>query len=120
MSETTETEGDLPTGLSLVKEFEPTKNSRIYQYCSPTSFDGQIKSKSMWLCDLNLMNDYLEGAWGYRKFEKVAGELLDKIPKDFFDEVDEIIFDGSLNTHRLAACFSKCQKSSGKDGPRRL
>jgi hypothetical protein len=86
--------------------YKPAKDAIIYQYCGATAFFGITQTKTLWFSDVFAMNDFMEMKWGYSVFEKAATELLDKIPRDFLDRVDEHI--GATGNHilPLVTCFS--------------
>lgn len=62
------------------------------------------------LSDVNMMNDYAEGRWGYRLFEKAANAVLEmKIPgldEVFLEKIDEIIAPTQLFVHPVICSFS--------------
>lgn len=85
------------------------EDTLFYHYCSPETFLAICTGKKLRFSDLNSMNDSLEGHWGYNVWIKVANELIAEklIPRDFIDELDEIIHKASFQYLRLASCLSK-------------
>lgn len=57
----------------------------LYHYCSNQSFLSILKSKSIWLSELSLSNDYMEGQWVrhvfslYCKDKEVDDTVVDKL-----------------------------------------
>lgn len=47
----------------------------LYHYCSNESFVEIVKSRSIWLSELTLSNDYMEGKWVREVFRQVCQDL---------------------------------------------
>lgn len=47
----------------------------LYHYCSNSSFVEIVKSHSIWLTELTLSNDYMEGKWVREVFHQVCEDL---------------------------------------------
>ncbi len=47
----------------------------LYHYCSNASFVEIVKSRSIWLSELTLSSDYLEGKWIREVFREVCESL---------------------------------------------
>lgn len=47
----------------------------LYHYCSNDSFVEIVKSRSIWLSELTLSNDYMEGKWVREVFRQVCQDL---------------------------------------------
>ncbi len=86
--------------------YKPKRNELLYHYCDASTFHAICTNKTIRLCDLFTMNDYLEMHWGYSIWEKAATELLTEVGEEFLDAIDHIIhFSGSWGL-LLASCFS--------------
>lgn len=97
--------------MTIERVFEPSDDQIIYHYCSNETFLAICETKTLRLSDVNMMNDYAEGRWGYHLFEKAANALLAQkisgLNEDFFDKVDEIISPIQLHLHPVTSSFSK-------------
>jgi len=62
----------------------------LYHYCSNASFVGIVKSRSIWLSELTLSSDYLEGKWIRKVFRKICEDLdtSDPIIDQLLDQLD--------------------------------
>ncbi|TAV44983.1 DUF2971 domain-containing protein [Rhizobium leguminosarum] len=96
--------------------FKPVADTLVYHYCSGQTLQAILSSKTIRLSDVNMMNDFNEGAYGYGLFEEAASEIMgdDKIrsvfpdlDRSFFEKVDEIISPIQFAIHPVIACFSK-------------
>jgi hypothetical protein len=63
-----------------------------------------------------MMNDSIEGLYGYNVFQSAANAILDLVPKKpglegldigFLDSVDQYLSEKQLNSHAMISCFSK-------------
>ena len=86
--------------------YKPRKNELIYHYCSADTFNAICSQKTIRLCDIFSMNDFLEMHWGYSIWERVANELITEIGYEFIDSIDKIIHYSGMNCLVLASCFS--------------
>lgn len=86
--------------------FKPKKNELIYHYCSAETFNAICTNKSIRLCDIFSMNDFMEMHWGYSIWEKVANDLISEFGYEFIDSIDKIIHISGTKCLVLASCFS--------------
>lgn len=86
--------------------YKPKENDLIYHYCSAETFHAICTNKTIRLCDIFSMNDYMEMHWGYSIWEKVASNLVDTIGYKFIDSIDQIIHESGRKCLVLASCFS--------------
>jgi len=97
--------------MTIERVLKPSDDQIIYHYCSNEAFLAICEAKSLRLSDVNMMNDYAEGRWGYRLFEQAANALLHQnIPglnEKFFNKVDETISPLQLHLHPVCSSFSK-------------
>lgn len=92
--------------MLLSRVFKPKKNDLIYHYCSAEAFHAICTNKTIRLCDIHSMNDFLEMHWGYSIWEKAASELLDEVGRDFLDKIDEILHISGIKGLLLSSSFS--------------
>lgn len=86
--------------------YKPKRKELLYHYCDANTFHAICTNKTIRMCDLFSMNDYLEMHWGYSIWEKAATELLPEIGEEFLNAIDHIIhFSGGWGL-LLASCFS--------------
>lgn len=86
--------------------FKPKRNDLIYHYCSAETFNAICINKSIRLCDIFSMNDFMEMHWGYSIWEKVANNLMEEFGYEFVENIDEIIHISGMKCLVLASCFS--------------
>ena len=62
----------------------------LYHYCSNDSFVEIVKSRSIWLSELTLSSDYLEGKWIREVFRKVCEglDVSELIIEQLLDQLD--------------------------------
>jgi hypothetical protein len=89
------------------RTYSPTDGETLYHYCTPETFLTVCNAKTLRFSDLFAMNDFLEVRWGYHVWEKAAGELLDKVGREFLDEIDLIIHESGGRMLPLASCLSR-------------
>lgn len=92
--------------MIIQRVYKPKRNALLYHYCDANTFHAICTNKTIRLCDLFSMNDYLEMHWGYSIWEKAATELFPKVGKEFLDAVDEVIHFSGIKGLLLASCFS--------------
>jgi hypothetical protein len=88
------------------RTYKPKKDELIYHYCTAETFNSICSNKTIRLCDIFSMNDYLEMHWGYSIWEKAAAELLPEFGEEFIDAIDQVLHLSSLKCLVLASCFS--------------
>lgn len=88
------------------RHYEPKDGEILYHYCSGETFAAICSSKSLRLGDFFAMNDFMEMHWGYAFWELAAGHLIDKLGKDFLDEIDKIIHASGFHILTVGTCFS--------------
>ncbi len=88
------------------RHYEPKDGEILYHYCSGETFAAICNSKCLRLGDFFAMNDFMEMHWGYDIWERAAGHLLDKVGKDFLDEIDKIIHASGFHILMVGTCFS--------------
>jgi DUF2971 family protein len=95
--------------------FEPNANDVIYHYCSATTLQAIVTTRTIRFSDLNMLNDASEALWAYTVFEEAATRLLNRkgVPSSmpsidlaFINAIDEIISPVQLIAHPFVACFS--------------
>lgn len=86
--------------------YKPKRNALLYHYCDANTFHAICTNKTVRLCDLFSMNDFMEMHWGYSIWEKAATELFPQVGQEFLDKIDEIIHISGLKGILLASCFS--------------
>ena len=47
---------------------------KLYHYCSNSAFINIVESKKLWLSELSLSNDYMEGVWVREALEKYLAD----------------------------------------------
>ena len=92
--------------MIVAREYKPNENDLIYHYCDANAFHSICSNRKLWFNDLHSMNDALEMHWGYSIWEKAASRLIDKVGKDFLDQIDEVMHFAGLQGLVLASCFS--------------
>jgi hypothetical protein len=92
--------------MLIPRIYKPKREELLYHYCDANTFHAICTNKTIRLCDLFSMNDYLEMHWGYSIWEKAATELESDVGKDFLDTVDEIIHFSGIKGLLLGSCFS--------------
>lgn len=75
----------IPKGNDIVK------NPVLYHYCSTQTFLSIIKSKQVWMSDINSLNDFGEMHWSYYRFIDGINVELGHLNKDSYEEFDKII-----------------------------
>jgi len=88
------------------RQYKPAETEILYHYCSPETFLAICTNKTIRLSDIFSMNDFMEMHWGYHRWERAAGNSLDRLGKEFLDSIDQIVSSSSLSILPLAACFS--------------
>lgn len=88
------------------RHYEPKDGEILYHYCSGETFAAICSGKCLRLGDFFAMNDFMEMHWGYHIWELAAGHLLDKVGKDFLDEIDNIIHASGFHILMVGTCFS--------------
>lgn len=88
------------------RHYEPKDGEILYHYCTGETFAAICSSKSLRLGDFFAMNDFMEMHWGYHIWELAAGHLIDKVGKDFLDEIDKIIHSSGFHILMVGTCFS--------------
>lgn len=95
--------------------FKPEADQLLYHYCSAQTLMAILGSQKIRFSDINMMNDGQEMRWGYSVFEASATQFLRRqrvpesvpdIPKQFFDDVDEVVHRAQVIAHPFVACFS--------------
>ena len=79
--------------MLIPRKYKPKKNELIYHYCDAQTFHAICQNKTIRLCDLFSMNDYMEIHWGYSIWEKAATELLSVVGKEFINSILVINFE---------------------------
>ncbi|MDD5150934.1 MAG: DUF2971 domain-containing protein [Flavobacterium sp.] len=92
--------------MIIPRVFKPKRNELLYHYCDSNAFHAICTNKTIRLCDLFTMNDYLEMHWGYSIWEKAATELLSELGEEFLDAIDEVIHFSGMKGLLLASSFS--------------
>lgn len=92
--------------MLIPREYKPKRNELIYHYCDAQTFHAICQNKTIRLCDLFSMNDYMEVHWGYSIWEKAATELLPEVGKEFLDAIDEIIHFSGFKGLLVSSSFS--------------
>lgn len=92
--------------MIIQRVYKPKRNALLYHYCDAQTFHAICTNKTLRLCDLFSMNDFMEMHWGYSIWEKVATELYPEVGKEFLDEIDKVIHFSGIKGLLLASCFS--------------
>lgn len=87
----------------------PPDDMIFYHYCSPETYLSICTGKRLRFSDLNSMNDYLEGSWGYNKFIEVCNQLLEskETTLECVDKIDEVLHVSSYMNLKLICSLSK-------------
>lgn len=92
--------------MLLDRIYEPKDGEILYHYCDGDSFAAICNSRRIRLSDLFAMNDFMELHWGYHIWELAAGEMLDKVGKDFLDKIDDVVGESGFYMLRVGSSFS--------------
>jgi hypothetical protein len=92
--------------MLIPRVYKPKQKEIIYHYCNAQTFDAICQNKTIRLCDLFTMNDYLEMHWGYSIWEKAATELMPEVGIEFLDKIDKIIHFSGLYGLLVSTSFS--------------
>lgn len=88
----------------------PELNSELspmsYHYCPTEVFLSIVTNKSIWLSDINTMNDFFEMHWAYDRFIEAANLVINRVGRDFIDKVDKIVHEGGFHLLPFVAAFS--------------
>ena len=82
-------------------------NSTAFHYCSLNTFLSMVDTREFWLSDVNTMNDFSEGHWGYDRFIDAANEIIEEVGRDFIDEIDKFVSTMQFRHLPVIACFSR-------------
>lgn len=87
----------------------PPEGTSFYHYCSPETFLSICNGKKLRFSDMNSMNDFLEGSWGYELFIKLGNELLKRkeMTLECLDQLDLFLHESSYLNLRLICSLSK-------------
>ena len=86
--------------------FDPEEHPIAYHYCDKRTFLSIISNKKIWLSDINTMNDYSEGHWGYERFIEAANRVLDTAGVEVVDQIDQVFSSSGLRQLFTLCCFS--------------
>lgn len=87
----------------------PPDDMVFYHYCSPETYLSICTGKKLRFSDLNCMNDYKEGSWGYDIFIEVCNQLLaaQETTVECIDEIDKVLHQSSYMNLTLICSLSK-------------
>ncbi len=80
----------------------------VYHYCSTQSFLSIIQSKTLWLSDVNTLNDYSETHWAYEQFIEALNLEINEnnITIEFCKQIDEVVSTSQLRILPFVCSFS--------------
>ncbi|MCF2872949.1 DUF2971 domain-containing protein [Octadecabacter sp. G9-8] len=87
-------------------DFNAAKHPTLYHYCTTATFLSIIESKSIWMSDINTMNDFGEMHWAYDMFIRAANLVIDEVGYSFIDTIDKVISAAQLYNLPLLSSFS--------------
>lgn len=99
------TSNDAKTELAP-KGIDTLQNPISYHYCSTSTFLSIISNKTIWLSDINTMNDFSERHWAYDRFIEAANLVIGQVGRDFIDRIDSVMHHAGYNNLSLVASFS--------------
>lgn len=66
---------------------EPETDDVLYHYCSNAAFLSIVEKNEIWLSDLSLSNDSMEGIWASNIIDKFVKEHVPKSTPDFINKL---------------------------------
>ena len=90
---------------TIIEEYRPDDNDILYYYCSAETFKQIMSSRTLWLCDVKMMNDSEEIVYGQNLFFDLMMQLNIPITRQKEIEYYYNLFFNNLIT--LSVCFSE-------------